>query len=176
MTRAIGRRWFWLGLSAGLSGCGFQPIYMPTATGKAGVAQRELAAVNVSLMYERPGQLLRQALQDHLGSDSGTPLAYDLHVAFGIGGEGIGIETNNIATRVRLIGTASWTLSARDAAHSTLTSGSARALDGLNILNEQYFAADLESEAVQQRMADLLAQQITIQLAMFFRKRAAAAG
>ena len=46
-----------------LSGCGFQPVFMPTASGKAGVAQRELAAVHVNLIPDRPGQLLRQALQ-----------------------------------------------------------------------------------------------------------------
>jgi len=55
-------------LSAGLllAGCGFQPVYMPTASGKTGVAQRELAAVNVTLMPGRPGQLFRQALQEAL--------------------------------------------------------------------------------------------------------------
>ena len=39
---------------------------MPTASGKAGVAQRELAAIQVDLIPDRPGQLLRQALQDRL--------------------------------------------------------------------------------------------------------------
>jgi len=48
---------------APLSGCGFQPVYMPTASGKAGVAQRELAAIHVALIPDRPGQVLRQALQ-----------------------------------------------------------------------------------------------------------------
>lgn len=46
----------------------------------------------------------------------------------------------------------------------------------MNILDSQYFALDLENEAVQKRIAETLADQITIQLAAFFRKRAAAAG
>ncbi|MDQ2801372.1 MAG: hypothetical protein M3Y41_01300, partial [Pseudomonadota bacterium] len=46
-----------------LAGCGFQPVYMPTASGSAGPARRELAAVNVQIIPDRPGQLLRQALQ-----------------------------------------------------------------------------------------------------------------
>ena len=62
-----------VGLSAVLGGCGFQPVYMPTASGKAGVAQRELAAVYVPVIPDRPGQLLRQALQERFGNDSGTP-------------------------------------------------------------------------------------------------------
>ncbi len=177
MRRLVNRRRVCLGLGAGLTapltGCGFQPVYMPTASGKAGVAQRELASVYVPVIPERPGQLLRQALQQRFGDDSGTAAAYDLRVSYAISGEGIAIETNNIATRVRLTGRASWILVAHDAAATPLTSGNARSLDGLNIYNEQYFAADLETEAVQKRIADAVAQQITDQLAIWFRQRAA---
>lgn len=156
-----------------LAGCGFQPIYMPTASGKPGVAQRELASVYVAIIPDRPGQLLRQALQRRFGDDAGVTSAYDLRVSFSISGEGIAIETNNIATRIRMIGTANWTLVAHDAAHSTLTAGAARSLDGVNVFDEQYFAADLETEVVQGRIAENLAQQITTQLAIWFRQRAA---
>ena len=34
-------------------------------------------------------------------------------------------------------------------------------MDGFNIIDEQYFAADLENEAVQRRLAEALADQIT---------------
>ena len=173
MNRPVTRRWFGLGLAGTLTGCGFQPIYLPTATGKAGVAQRELASVSVPVIPERPGQVLRQALQADLGSDSGTPSAYDLQVQFSISGEGIAILSDNIATRVRLTGNAWWTLVAHDPPGKKLTSGSARSLDGLNVYSEQYFAGDMETEAVQQRIAEALAQQITNQLAIWFRQRAA---
>jgi len=177
LTDPLGRRPLLVVLTAALTlvlaGCGFQPVYMPTASGKAGVAQRELASIYVDLIPERPGQVLRQELQQRFGDDAGTPSQYDLKVAFSIAGEGIAIETNNLATRIRMTGAASWTLTARDAAHSTLTSGSARALDGLNLLQEQYFAADLETEVVQQRIAQKLAEQIATQLALWFRHRAA---
>jgi LPS-assembly lipoprotein len=169
----IGRRLLCLGSLAALGGCGFQPVYMPTASGKAGVAQRELASVYVPVIPERPGQLLRQALQERFGSDSGVPAMYDLRVSFGIAGEGIGIETNNIATRIRLTGTATYTLLAHDPKRTSLTSGSARAIDGLNIFDSQYFAADLEGEAQQKRIAENLATQIANQLAVWFRQRAA---
>ena len=108
MSRLASRRWVCLGGTALLTGCGFQPVYMPTASNKAGPAQREMAAVNVPVIPERPGQLLRQALQRELRSDSGVPPAYDLRVVFAISGEGISIQNNNIATRIRMIGTASW--------------------------------------------------------------------
>jgi LPS-assembly lipoprotein len=170
------RRWLSLGLITSLTvllaGCGFQPIYMPTAPGKPGVAQRELASVYVPVIPERPGQLLRQALQKRFGDDSGTTSAYDLRVSFSISGEGIAIQENTISSRIRFIGNASWTLVPRDAAQSPLTSGSARAMDAANIFDEQYFAADLETEAVQGRIAENIAQQIATQLAIWFRKQA----
>jgi LPS-assembly lipoprotein len=177
----VGRRAFAFGsltvvgavLGGSLGGCGFQPIYMPTASGKAGVAQRELASVYVPVIPERPGQLLRQALQERFGSDSGTQAAYNLNVTFGVAGEGIGINTDNIATRIRLTGTATYTLVANDPKRTSLTSGSARAIDGVNIFDSQYFAADLELEAEQKRIAENLATQIANQLGIWFRQRAA---
>ncbi len=174
MRSSVSRRWFCLGSMTALGGCGFQPVYMPTASGNGGPAQRELAAIYVPVIPERPGQLMRQALQDRFGSDSGTtPAKYDLIVTFGVAGEGVGIEANDIATRIRLIGTATYSLRARDAKRTLLTSGGARALDGVNIFDSQYFAADLEVEAEQKRMADYIATQIATQLAVWFRQQAA---
>jgi LPS-assembly lipoprotein len=177
MKHAVGRRWMCLGslaaLGAPLAGCGFQPVYMRTASGKTGAAQRDLSTVFVENIPERPGQLLRLALQERLGDDSGTPASYDLHVSFGIAGQGIAIETNDIATRLRLIGTASWSLLDHDPKRTTLTTGSAQALDAVNIFDSQYFAADLEVEAEQKRIAENLATQIATQLATWFREKAA---
>ncbi len=173
MKHQVGRRLACLGAVAALGGCGFQPVYMPTASGKAGVAQRELSSIYVELIAERPGQLLRQALQERFGNDSGTQAAYDLSVSFGIAGEGIAINTSDIATRIRLIGTATWRLEGRDGKRTILASGSARAMDGVNIIGSQYFASDLETEAVQKRIADDVATQIATRLAAWFRQQAA---
>lgn len=173
MTDRVGRRLLCLGGLAMLSGCGFQPVYMPTAAGRPGVAQRELAAVYVGIIPDRPGQLLRQALQQRFGNDSGTPATYDLTVSFSIAGEGIAIESSNLATRFRLNGTANWRLLARDAKRTPLASGLARAMDGVNVFDSQYFAADLETEAKQKTIAENLATQIATQLAIWFRQQAA---
>jgi LPS-assembly lipoprotein len=177
MTDRLSRRGLLtLGGAGVLAGCGFQPVYMPTASGQAGPAQRELAAININLIPDRPGQLLRQDLQERLASDAGgTALRYDLAVNFSISGEGIGIIQDNAATRVRLIGNAHWTLKARDPAQTQITSGSAKAMDAFNVLDQQYFAADIDNELVQRRLASALADQIAMQLAVFFRRRAAVA-
>ncbi|HBK08488.1 MAG TPA: hypothetical protein DDZ81_21990 [Acetobacteraceae bacterium] len=173
MKSSVSRRWFCLGSLTALGGCGFQPVYMPTASGARGPAQREFAAINVPVIPERPGQLMRQALQERFGSDSGTPAKYDLIVTFGVSGVGVGIESNDIATRIRLVGNATYSLRARDPKRTELTSGAARTLDGVNIFDSQYFAADQEVEAEQKRMAENIATQIATQLAVWFRQQAA---
>ncbi|HET6198386.1 MAG TPA: LPS assembly lipoprotein LptE, partial [Acetobacteraceae bacterium] len=144
----------------------------------AGVAQRELAAVHVGVIADRPGQLLRQALQQRLelAGSGAAAQRYDLAVGFAISGEGIAVLRDTTATRVRAIGHADWALIAQDPGRTRLASGSARAVDGFNIIDVQYFAADLENEAVQRRLAEALAEQITIQLAAYFRRHAAASG
>ena len=43
----------------------------------------------------------------------------------------------------------------------------------MNIYDSQYFAADLETEAEQKRIAENLATQIATQLAVWFRQRSA---
>lgn len=172
MTLRLGRRLFGIASLATLAGCGFQPVYMRTASGKPGPAQRELETVFVRIIPDRPGQLLRQALQERFGSDDGTPAAYDLAVTFAVFGEGIGITTNDLATRIRLTGTATYTLTSHDGKNTPLTTGSARAVDGVNIFDSQYFAADLETEAKQQDLAEKCADQITNQLATWFHSRA----
>lgn len=155
-----------------LAGCGFQPVYMPTASGKAGPAARELAAITVPVIPERQGQLLRQALQERFANDSGTtPQIYDLSVSLTVLGEPIAIQQSSLATRMRLTGTASYVLTVKSP-WSVVSRGSARVVDNFNLLDQQFFAAEMENEAVVRRMTDALADQITAQLAMFFRKRA----
>jgi LPS-assembly lipoprotein len=170
----LGRRaLFGLPTLLALSGCGFHPLYAPSATGTS-VARSGLGQISVALIPERTGQLLRQALQarfDH--GDAPIAKKYDLVVGFGIGQEALGIERDNGVTRVRFVGKATWSLLSRDARRATVTSGSARAVDGLNTFDQQYFAQDLESEAVQRRVADAVADQISTQLAYYFDKHPA---
>jgi LPS-assembly lipoprotein len=172
MKPDISRRLACFGTFTLLTGCGFQPIYMRTASGKAGPAQRELATVFVANIPDRPGQVLREALQERLGDDAGSTLAYDLNVTFSISGEGIAIQNDAIATRIRFVGSANWSLVSRDPKRTVLTSGNARAIDALNIFDSQYFASDLETEVEQRRIAENIATQIATRLGVFFRQQA----
>lgn len=162
------------GLALLLQGCGFHPVYAPAASGGigAGPVQDELASVAVGIIPDRPGQLLRQALQQRLEQAApGVAQRYELSVNYSISGEGIAIQQDNSTTRIRLIARANWVLRAQDVARTELTHGLANAVDDYNVFDQQYFAADLSNDAAQRRLANAIADQVTLQLASYFNHR-----
>jgi LPS-assembly lipoprotein len=159
-----------------LAGCGFGPVYGPKGADAEGAAAIGLAEITVALIPERAGQELRLALQERF-ERAGIVAArrYDLAVVFGVGAEALGVQPDTSNTYVRLIGTANYRLTAQDPARSTLTSGTARSVEGYNVFDQQFFAADQESSVLIKRIAESVADQIALQLAVYFRKRAAIA-
>jgi LPS-assembly lipoprotein len=163
------------GLCAALAGCGFHPVYAPTSADGTSTAA-DLAAIDVKPIYERPGQILREALLGRLRVESGTPSHFDLQVNFWITGEAQGVLNFTQPTRIRLVGTANWTLIAHDEKHTKLAEGSERLADGFDIFDSQYFAMDLDNEHVQRRVAEAMAERITLRLAMWFHQHPTAIG
>jgi LPS-assembly lipoprotein len=171
---ALSRRGLLLGAGVSLAGCGFHPVYA-TRGGHPSVAQQEMGKIDVNLIPERYGQLLRQALQERLdGAGMASAKQYALSVSYGLSADAISIQPDTTPSRLREQGTAVWSLKKLDPSSTLVAAGTARSLDGLNIIDQQYFAADLEGEAVQRRLAINLANQITLQLASFFARRAPA--
>ncbi len=161
----------------GAASCGLHPVYAPVSGKGTDAPASQLAAIQVGLIPDRTGQLLRLALQERFERSGAAPARlYDLTVNYAVSSENIGILQDYASTRVRYIGRATYTLTTDVPVHTTLTSGSAQALDGLNQFDQQFFAADQEGETVQRRMAGQLADEIALQLAVYFRKRAAAPG
>ena len=161
------RRAVLMAAAGALAGCGFHPLYAPR-DGQGGGAQSQLGSIRVALMPERSGQLVRQALQQRLDRDEGTAKRYELSVAFSLATDAIGIQRDTTVTRLRMIGTANWTLKNLDPSNAIITSGLARSLDGVNVLDQQYFEADLAGETATRRIAEAIADQITLQLASYF--------
>jgi LPS-assembly lipoprotein len=160
-------------LAAMLPGCGFHPIYASAGTGTFGPAEAGLAQIAIGPIPERSGQVLRQALQERFErAGTGQARRYDLTVGLGLSADAIAIEPDSSVTRIRLYGAATWTLTAQDPQRTTLAHGTARALDGYNIIDEQIFAADMENDVVQKRIAEAIADQIAVQLAIYFNQHA----
>jgi LPS-assembly lipoprotein len=168
------RRAALIGAASTLSGCGFHPLYAPTSRG--GLVSEELQAVYVAVMGERSGQLLRQALQRRFeGAGGSVAKKYELTGGLSVAGEGIAIQRDSSTTRFRLSANAPWTLRMLNVEQTVLTTGNAHVIDGLNVNNQQYFAVELEQAAAVRRMAETVADQITLDVASFLKKRAEAA-
>jgi LPS-assembly lipoprotein len=163
-----------LGVGGALAGCGFQPVYMPT--GNSPGAAAGLAEIEVKPIYERPGQILREALLERLGIEPGAPRKFDLDVKFWISGEAQGILNFTQATRIRLVANATWTLQTRDPTPIKLADGADSLVDGFDLFDSQYFAQDLNNEAVDRRLAVAMADRITLRLAMWFHQHPTAVG
>lgn len=150
-----------------LSGCGFSPLY-GGARGQA--ANAALETVQVQNIPDRTGQILRQTLQQQLYT-GGQPTRelYTLSVSYSIAQTGEGIQADSSTTRTRFNANAAWKLSPIGNPSVTLISGNATAMDALNIIDQQYFASNLETDTVNQQLANEIAGQITVQLSAWFR-------
>lgn len=166
---AIARRsLFPLGLAALLPACGFRPIYAEV-DGEPSVATRDLAAISIGSIPNRTGQMLREALEYRFERQgAGVAHRYDLAVAFSIAQEGIGIQPDTSTTYSRVRGTATWTLTSQEPGRKTLSTGTAQALDGYNLVNNQFFFARLWFENTERHIVQSVADQIALQLSRYF--------
>ncbi len=157
-----------LALPLALCACGFTPLY-GTGGGNASVADR-LDQVQIANIPERTGQLLRQSLQEQFQA-AGAPRVqrYTLNVSYNINTVATGEQQDTSVTRFRFAATANWWLSPAGAPASRLAAGQAVTEDALNIIDEQYFAQELETNTVDQQLADEIAAQITAQVAVYFK-------
>lgn len=108
--------------------------------------------------------------------EPGQPRRYDLQVSYTITGEAVGQLNFSQVTRVRATGRAHWDLRARDGKQTKLASGDERIVDGFDLFAAQYFAIDLDNEAMQRRIANQLAEKVVLHLAVWFQQHPSAAG
>ena len=156
----------------GLTGCGFTPLYGGETGGDTST---QLGQVAVSNIPERPGQMLRIALQTKLHAD-GPPVTevYALNVYYSVAIADLGVLQDTATTRFQLTGTAKWTLTPIGDPKHVLASGSATSMDAGNIIDQQYFAVDLETDTLNQHLADTISAEITSELAAWFHAHPAA--
>jgi LPS-assembly lipoprotein len=151
-----------------LAGCGFSPLYGDD--GAATPVSAQLEQVQVAQIPERTGQMLHDTLQDDMQRD-GAPVAqlYTLTVDYNINQQGIGIQEDTSSTRTRFVATATWTLAPIGEPDKAMATGSATTEDAENVIDNQYFASELEDNTVNRQLADEIAAQITSQVAVYFK-------
>ncbi|GBQ10593.1 MAG: LPS assembly lipoprotein LptE [Acidiphilium sp.] len=157
-----------------LSACGFHPLYGPQHGQSATVAAR-LDEVDIGLIPDRQGQLLREALESDL-QRAGAPSYYRYHLAvsYSINVQIIGIQQDSSNTRNRYLATAQWTLTPEGNRTIPVAKGTASAMDAENVIDNQYFQATLDNGVMRHQLAREIAHQITAQLAIYLRAHPAA--
>ncbi|HTI00370.1 MAG TPA: hypothetical protein VL752_05415, partial [Acidisoma sp.] len=110
------------------------------------------------------------ALQDRLyGGETPVLSRYNLTVSIGINQIGLGVQGDSTITYIRFIATAPWSLTSQDDPdHKVLVSNMAQASDSLNTFDNQPFGQELETNTVNARLAQAIADQIVTRLAHYF--------
>jgi LPS-assembly lipoprotein len=172
------RNLFALSGAALLGGCGFRPLYGPDGS-RAGAdvsgepaLVRAMAAVRVTRIGERSGQLLRRNLQRQFEAMApGTAARYELQAALSARAEPVGLRRDGTASRVRYIASAPWTLTDGGTPPTVLARGLARTLDAYNLPDLQFFAAEASRDDMERRVVEELADRIVIGVAAALRQR-----
>ena len=161
MTRALALAVLLLLLLLGA--CGLQPMY---AGGSSGEVVSGLTTIRVAPIPERAGWLVRNALVDRLGGESGNP-AYRLEVELDDDLAAFGIRGDSAATRERRTLRARYRLVDLKTGEVVLdaTAGSDA---GIDIVSSEYATVAAEQTA-QERLAQVVADQMVSRLALFVR-------
>lgn len=153
-------------LMLALSACGLKPMY---GGGSSGTVVSSLGSIQVAPIPERAGWLVRNALVDRLGGETGNP-SYRLDVeldddltAFGIRGDAaVTRERRTLRARYRLVD-----LSTGEVVLDATAGSDA----GIDVVSSEYATVAAEQTA-QERLAQVIADQMVSRLALYMRHSA----
>ena len=149
------RRTLLTGAAAALAGCGFAPVYGP-----GGGAARLQDNVALPEPGDEFGYIFNRRMEARLGR--GTGGAYLLDRTLRTGRAGLGGTSAGVTTRIRLDGSADFTL--RDAGTgAALVTGTTTAATGYSATGSTVATLAAERDAVE-RLASILADQVIDEL------------
>lgn len=145
-----------------LPGCGLHPLY---AGGESSPVVQSLRGVQVAPIPGRNGWLVRTALQDRLGQNSGAPVRYRLEVELSDEITGFGIRSDNAVTRERRSLRTRYRLV--DAERGTVVLDATAGSDaGIDVVSSEYATVAAEQTALE-RLATEVADQIVSRIALY---------
>lgn len=147
----------------GLAACGFEPLYGDR--GVTSVSNESLAAVQIDLIRDREGQMLRNQLLDRFQPAGAAPKPlYRLTVSLTIRRVGLAIRPDETGSRADLIMGADYVVSDL-ATGTTLFSGRGRSISGYNVLDSEFATTSSEADAIRRAVLDL-SEQITTRVSV----------
>lgn len=152
-----------------IGGCGLQPVY---SGGSRGAAATTLASVDVPVIPDRAGFLVRQALLERIGGrGDGGRSAYRLEIKLDDSISGLGVRGDDSISRERRQLRARWQL-IEAAGGTVVIDAASRADAGVDVVESEYAVIVAENAALE-RLADDIAGQIAARVALYARTSAA---
>jgi len=153
------------GFAAGLSGCGFHPLYGDWGS-TAGTADK-LQAIYVEPIPEKLGYELRNTLIDLFdASGRSADSTYRLRVTLATKSEGIAIQNDAAITRYNDMLSVTYELTDK-ASNTVITKGVETGLSAYNVVSSPYATLVAQQDA-DKRAAEDIAYRIRTDLAVFF--------
>jgi len=143
--------------AAGLSGCGFTPLYS-----QPGVTS-SLAAIDVIAPEGRAGFLMKQSLDDAFARNRGGAAAYRMQLQIGEARYPRGVRIDNVATRYEYVMTATYQLTALPSG-ALAKRGSVRVELTYDSADQPYASITAQQDA-EERAAIEVARRVQLELA-----------
>jgi len=152
-----------------LGGCGLRPLY---ADGEQGAVVSSMRSVAVSPIEGRVGWLVRNALVESLGGNTVSGAKYRLEIELDDDITSFGIRGDRAATRERRTLRARYQL-VEAATGAVVLDATAGSDAGIDVVSSEYATVAAEQSAAE-RLARLVADQITARVALFLSRSAPA--
>lgn len=146
-----------------LAGCGFQPIHGQ----RSAASGADLAAIDIGLIADRTGQMLRNELLQKMHPRGAlSPSRYGLSVTLRESLQNLAIRKDEVATRANLIIVAGFSMTERGG-RKRVFNGNVRSVNSYNILTSDFATLsareDARRRAVQQ-LASGIIQRLSVWL------------
>ena len=163
--RMLGRRqvlgWASAGGLAALTGCGFSPVYQSGSGSVAKELLLEMAKVDIEVIPDREGQMLRNFLFDRMQPrGQAKKLLYSLKTRVNVTTRDLGVQLDETTARSRVDINASYTLSGNGVSR-TFTSRSASSFSTVDV---EYASLVAEQDAIE-RSLRTIADEMTVRVA-----------
>lgn len=131
-----------LGAALAVAGCGFEPIHGQ----RSGASSAALSTVDIELIADRTGQMLRNELLQQMHPRGATRARYSLSISVRESLANLGIRKDEVATRANLTLSAGFTITELGGPKRKF-SGSARSVNSYNILTSDFATLSAREDA-----------------------------
>ena len=159
--RQLARMILSLPVLAGLAGCGFSPVYQSGAGGQGGDVLLDMSQIDIKLIPDRNGQMLRNFLLDRMQPrGQARKTLYVLETRLSVSTSDLGVQLDETTARSRVDINVAYTLSG-NGINRTFSSRSASSFSTVDV---EYASLVAEEDAIERSLRSI-ADEMTVRIA-----------